>query len=186
MKRTNRTVANSICAQLFGANIDIQFWLYYFDHTLRLLNTNSCAGMDSSCLEAAFDCHDNFKNVKYFGSCVWCSPPGDRDAKVKTNSQNSLFLGFLPDTTKNYFSTIKNLIISIELASSALMRASMIFLYNNSLQMASTFGILTMVLSFQLTNLNIVPRKILISLLALLLELTHATLTLLVIIHPLV
>ena len=70
VERTHRTVANSIRAQLIGANINIRFWPYCFDHTLRLLNANSCAGMDSSRLEAAYDRRDNFKNLKYFGSQV--------------------------------------------------------------------------------------------------------------------
>ena len=59
--------------------------------------------MDSSRLEAAYGRRDNFKNLKYFGSRVWCRPPGDRDAKFKSNSRKGLFLGFLPDTTKNIF-----------------------------------------------------------------------------------
>ena len=74
VKRTHRTVANSICAQLFGVNIDIRCWPCYFGHTLRLLNANSCTGINSSRLEAAFGRRDNFKNLKYFGSRVWCRP----------------------------------------------------------------------------------------------------------------
>ena len=104
--------------------------------------------MDSSRLEAAFGRHDNFKNLKYFGSRIWCCPPGDRDAKFKSNSRKGLFLVFLLDTTKNIFTTIKNLIVSKKPATSALMRASMILFYTNSLQMSSTFGIQTMVSSF--------------------------------------
>ena len=65
---THQTVANSVRAQLIGANIDIRFWPYCFDHTLCLLNVNSCAGMDSSRLEAAYGRCDNFKNLKYFGN----------------------------------------------------------------------------------------------------------------------
>lgn len=103
VERTHRTVANSVRAQLIGANIDIRFWPYCFDHTLRLLNANSCAGMDSSRLEAVYGRRDNFKNLKYFGSRVWCRPPDDRDAKFKSNLRKSLFLVFLPDTTKNIF-----------------------------------------------------------------------------------
>ena len=57
--------------------------------------------MDSSRLEAVFGCCDNSKNLKYFGSRVWCRPPGDCDAKFKSNSRKGLFLGFLSDTTKN-------------------------------------------------------------------------------------
>ena len=135
MERTHCTVANSIHTHLIGANIDIRFWPYCFDHTLRLLNVNSCVSMDSSRLEAAFGRRDNFKNLKYFGSCVWCRPPGDRDAKFKSNSRKGLFLGFLPHTTKNIFTTFNNLIVSRKPATFALTRASMIFLYNNSLQM---------------------------------------------------
>ena len=59
--------------------------------------------MDSSRLEAAFGRRDNFKNLKYFGSRLWCRPPGDRDTNFRSNSRKGLFLGFLPDTTKNIF-----------------------------------------------------------------------------------
>ena len=145
---THRTVANSIRAQLIGANIDIRFSPYGFDHNLCLLNRNSCAGMDSSCLEAAFGRCNNFKNLKYFGSRVWCHPPGDRDVKFKSNPRGGLCLGFSLILPRELFTTIKNLIISRKPATSALTKASMIFLYNNSLQMSSIFGIQTIVLSF--------------------------------------
>ena len=59
--------------------------------------------MDYSRLEAAYGHCDNFKNLKYFGSQVWCRPPGDRDAKFKSNSRKGLFSGFLPNMTKNIF-----------------------------------------------------------------------------------
>ena len=89
--------------------------------------------MDSSRLEAVFGRRDSFKNLKYFGSRVWCLPPGDRDAKFKSNSRKGLFLDFLPYTTKKIVTTIKNLIVSRKPVTSALTKASMIFLYNNSL-----------------------------------------------------
>ena len=94
VERTHQAIANSIRAQLIGANIDIRFWPYCFDHNLRLLNANSCADMDSSYHEAAFGCRDNFQNLKYFGSHVWCRPPSDCDEKFKSNSRKGLFLGF--------------------------------------------------------------------------------------------
>ena len=94
VERTYRTVANSIRAKLIGADIDTQFWPYCFDYTFCLLNANSCADMDDFCLEALFGGRNNFKNLKYFGSRVWCRPPGDRDAKFKSNSQKGLFLNF--------------------------------------------------------------------------------------------
>ena len=59
--------------------------------------------MDSSRLEASVGRRYNFKNLKYFGTHVWCCPPGDCGAKFKSNSQKDLFLDFLPDTTKNIF-----------------------------------------------------------------------------------
>ena len=94
------TVANSICARLNNANIDIIFWPFCFDHTLRFLNVNSCADKDSSCLDAVFSRYDIFKNLRYFGSCGWCCSPGDHDVKFKSNSRKGLFWGFLPDTTR--------------------------------------------------------------------------------------
>ena len=142
--------------------------------------------MDSFRFEAAFGRCDNFKNLKYFGSRVWCRPPGYRDAKFKSNSRKGLFFGFLPDTTKIFLTTIENLIVSRKPVTSALTKASMISLYNNSLQMASTFGIRTMVLSFQLIHLSIVPQKILIFLLAVLLKPKHTTIILFVMIQFLV
>ena len=59
--------------------------------------------MDSSCLGAVFGRRDNFENLNYYGSRVCCRPPGDSDTKFKSNSHKDLFLGFLPDTTKNIF-----------------------------------------------------------------------------------
>ena len=103
VERTHRTVANSIRAQLIGAALDVRFWPYCFDHTLRLLNANSCAGMDRSRIQAAFGRKDNFQGMRYFGCRVWCRPPGDRDIKFKSNSRKGIFLGFLPDTTKNIY-----------------------------------------------------------------------------------
>ena len=86
VERTHRTVANSIRAQLTGAALDARFWPYCFDHTLCLLNANSCGNMQTSRLQAAFGWRDNFKNFKYFCCRVWCCPPGERDAKFKPNS----------------------------------------------------------------------------------------------------
>ena len=84
-------VANNIWAQLIGANIDIRFWLYCSDHTIRLLYTNSCAGIDLSRLEAAYGRREKFKGMKYFGCRVWYQPPGDRNVKFKSNSCKGLF-----------------------------------------------------------------------------------------------
>ena len=60
IERTHHTVANSIRAQLIGANIDIRFWPYCFDHTIRLLSANSCAGMDSYRLQVVYGCREIF------------------------------------------------------------------------------------------------------------------------------
>ena len=68
VERTHLIVTNSVRAQLIGANIDIRFWPYCFNHTLCLLNVNSCEGMDYSRVEAFYGRCDNFKNLKYFGS----------------------------------------------------------------------------------------------------------------------
>ena len=63
-----------------------------------------------------------------------------------------------------FFTTTNNRIVTRKPATSASTIASIIFLYNNSLKMSSTFGIQTVVLSFQSTYLIIVPRNISISL----------------------
>ena len=39
VKRSYRTLANTICVLLIGANIDIKFWPYAFYHALCMSNT---------------------------------------------------------------------------------------------------------------------------------------------------
>ena len=148
MERTHQTGANSIRAQLIGANIDIRCWPYCFDHTLCQLNANSCVVMDSSRLEVAFICCDNLENLKYFASWVWCHPLVIVMPNLSPTQERDCFLVFFLIQPILFFTTIMNPIVSKKPATPALMKALLIFLYNISFLMSSTFKIPKIVLSF--------------------------------------
>ena len=101
VERSHRTVADRIRCLLSGANLPIKFWPYAFHHSLRILNAIPGRGQEKSPIELATGKRENLKNFKTFGARVWIRPPGRRNAKFRNNARKGIFLGFVPDTTRN-------------------------------------------------------------------------------------
>ena len=101
VERAHRTVANAIRSMLHGARLDIKFWPYAFHHFLRIHNALPARDQDMSPIEAATGAQDDFTGFRTFGCRVWVRPSGRRSAKFRNNSRKGIFLGFLPNTTKN-------------------------------------------------------------------------------------
>jgi hypothetical protein len=101
VERAHRTVSNAIRALLHGANLDVKFWPYAFHHYLRIKNGLPSVDQHKSALEIATGKVDDFTGFRTFGCRVWVRPPGRRRAKFRNNSRKGVFLGFLPNTTKN-------------------------------------------------------------------------------------
>jgi hypothetical protein len=101
VERGHLTVANAIRAMLLGANLDARFWPYAFHHWLRIDNSMPSRDQTKSPLEIATQQKDDFSAFRTFGCRVWVRPSGRRGAKLIPNSRKGIFLGFLPNTTKN-------------------------------------------------------------------------------------
>ena len=101
VERGHLTVANAVRALLIGSGLDIKFWPYAFHHWLRIDNAIPSRDQKQSPLEMATNKKDNFRQFRTFGCRVWVRPPGRRSAKFKSNSRKGIFLGYVPNTTKN-------------------------------------------------------------------------------------
>jgi len=101
VERGHLTVANAIRAMLVGANLDVKFWPYAFHHWLRIDNSLPSRDQTQAPLLQATGMTDDFTAFRTFGCRVWVRPPGRRTAKFRPNSRKGIFLGFLPNTTKN-------------------------------------------------------------------------------------
>ena len=101
VERAHLTVANAIRAMLHGASLDIQFWPYAFHHYLRIKNALPSKDQAKAPLTLATGKIDDFSGFRTFGCRVWVRPPGRRKAKFRNASRKGIFLGFLPNTTKN-------------------------------------------------------------------------------------
>ena len=101
VERSHRTVANAIRAMLHGANLDARFWPYAFHHYIRIKNALASRGQSASPLTLSTGKVDDFSDFRTFGCRVWVRPPGRRPVKLRPNSRKGIFLGFLPNTTKN-------------------------------------------------------------------------------------
>ena len=86
---------------LLGANLDTHFWPYAFHHWLRIDNSLPSRDQLQAPLKLATGRTDDFTAFRTFGCRVWVRPPGRRPAKLVPNSRKGIFLGFLPNTTKN-------------------------------------------------------------------------------------
>ena len=86
---------------LSGANLPIKFWPYAFHHALRIINALPRKGQTKSRTELATGKKENLRKFKTFGSRVWIRPPGGRKSKLKPNARKGIFLGFIPNTTRN-------------------------------------------------------------------------------------
>ena len=101
VERAHRTIADSIRTFLMGANLPIKFWPYAFHHCLRIRNSIPSRDHDASPLKMAFNRVDDFTHFRTFGCRVWVRPPGERPAKFRPNPRKGIFLGFMPNTTRN-------------------------------------------------------------------------------------
>jgi hypothetical protein len=101
VERGHLTVSNAIRALLLGASMDIKFWPYAFHHWLRIDNSLPSRDQLHSPYRIATGTIDDFSAFRTFGCRVWVRPPGRRKAKFLPNSRKGVFLGFLPNTTKN-------------------------------------------------------------------------------------
>ena len=71
IERAHHTVSQGIKALLFGAGLDVKFWLYAFMHVLRIQNALPGQGQDASPLFLSTGRKDNFCNLQIFGCQVW-------------------------------------------------------------------------------------------------------------------
>ena len=86
---------------LLGANLDARFWPYAFHHYIQLANAFPSRDQLQPPITLAHNRRENFTHLRTFGSRVWVRPSGRRPSKLFPNSRKEIFLGFLPDTTKN-------------------------------------------------------------------------------------
>ena len=101
VERMHLTMANGIRTALFGSNLEPKFWPYAFHHHLRITNDMASKDQDKSPYELSSGKRDNLKELRTFGCRVWVKPPQRRSAKFKKHSIKGIFLGYLPNTTKN-------------------------------------------------------------------------------------
>ena len=101
VERAHLTVANGLRSMLHGASLPVKFWPYAFHHYVRLKNALPVKEQEHSPVEMATGKQEDFSALRTFGCRVWVRPPGRRGAKLLPNSRKGIFLGFLPNTTKN-------------------------------------------------------------------------------------
>jgi hypothetical protein len=102
VERAHLTVANALRAMMLGASVDMQFWPYAFHHYLRIQNALRSRDQTRSPHEIVHsDAKEDFRALRTFGCRVWVRPPGRRRLKLQPNSRKGIFLGFIPNTTKN-------------------------------------------------------------------------------------
>ncbi|KAG7369542.1 reverse transcriptase RNA-dependent DNA polymerase [Nitzschia inconspicua] len=101
VERAHLTVANALRAMLLGAGLDPRFWPYAFHHFLRITNATPSRDQVKSPFEILHGEKEDFTGFRTFGCRVWVRPPGRRRSKLLPNARKGIFLGFLPNTTKN-------------------------------------------------------------------------------------
>ncbi|KAG7341265.1 GAG-pre-integrase domain containing protein [Nitzschia inconspicua] len=101
VERAHLTVANALRAMLLGAGLDPRFWPYAFHHFLRITNATPSRDQVKSPFEILSGKKEDFTGFRTFGCRVWVRPPGRRRSKLLPNARKGIFLGFLPNTTKN-------------------------------------------------------------------------------------
>jgi hypothetical protein len=102
VERAHETIGDALRTLLNGSNLDPRFWPYAFYFFLRI--KNALPGKDDS--PSYYErLHDGAKadlaNLRTFGCRVWVRPPGKRRSRLQNHSKLGIFLGFLPNTTKN-------------------------------------------------------------------------------------
>ena len=101
VEQAHLTVANAIRACLIGVNLEPKFWPHAFHHFLRVKNSLNSSDKTQSPLQIAATKQDDFSGFRAFGCRVHVRPPGHRSAKFRHNTRKGIFLGFLPNTTRN-------------------------------------------------------------------------------------
>ena len=101
VERAHLSVANAIRSMLLGQNLPVKFWPYAFHHWLRIDQSIPSRDQTESPLKMSTGKVDDFSAFRTFGCRVWVRPPGRRRAKFIPNSRKGIFLGFLPNTTRN-------------------------------------------------------------------------------------
>ncbi|MCE2996259.1 MAG: hypothetical protein LW863_11705 [Flammeovirgaceae bacterium] len=101
VERAHLNIANGVRALLLGSNLPAKFWPYAFHHYIRVKNAIPSRDQHQSPLTLAVGKIDDFTAFRTFGCRVWVKPTTRRPAKFKTNSRKGIFLGFIPNTTKN-------------------------------------------------------------------------------------
>ena len=101
VERGHRTVANAVRSMLIGANLDVKFWPYALHHLIKIDNTIPSRDQNASPLQLCGEPQPDFQRLRTFGCRVWVRPPGRRTRKLKSNSRKGIFLGYIPNTTKN-------------------------------------------------------------------------------------
>jgi hypothetical protein len=101
-ERAHQTIGNGLRTLLNGANLDARFWPYAYHYYLRI--KNALPGKDGS-LSSFSRLHNEQKadltGLRTFGCRVWVRPPGQRKGRLHNHAKRGIFLGFLPNTTKN-------------------------------------------------------------------------------------
>ena len=98
VKWAHHTVATCVRALLFGADLPVKFWSYAFQHVLCIRNALPHCGQEKSPIEFAYKQKNNFKNLKTFGCQIHVQPPGTRSKCFKDDTQQGIFLGYVPHT----------------------------------------------------------------------------------------
>jgi hypothetical protein len=95
-ERPHRTIAQSIRAQLTGANLPPKFWPYCFHYALRIYNLTVHEGKDKTPFEICSGKRPNLSLLRTFGCRVYARPAGDETHPDKPipNSRTGIFLGF--------------------------------------------------------------------------------------------
>ncbi|KAG7373304.1 reverse transcriptase RNA-dependent DNA polymerase [Nitzschia inconspicua] len=101
VERAHLTLGNGIRSLLHGAGLSPQFWPYAFAHYLRIKNAIPSREQDISPIEATTGKREDFAALRTFGCRVWVRPTTKRPGKYVVHSRKGIFLGYLPDTTKN-------------------------------------------------------------------------------------
>lgn len=102
VERAHETIGDALRTLLNGSNLDPRFWTYAFYFYLRI--KNALPGKDDS-LSYYERLHGgaqpDLASLRTFGCRVWVRPPGKRSSRLKNHAKRGIFLGFLPNTTKN-------------------------------------------------------------------------------------
>jgi hypothetical protein len=102
VERAHETIGNALRTLLNGSNLEPRFWPFAFCFFLRVKNALPGKDDGPSYHERLHDgLQADLADLRTFGCRVWARPPGKRHSRLKNHSKRGMFLGFLPNTTKN-------------------------------------------------------------------------------------